>query len=75
MQAVKYWQAKCWMLSLIKSICLLLFLLSCECIENEDLIISDNIVNRHDFNYIYNPEYEICGQDLGKNATLLVYGM
>ena len=42
-------------------------------IENEDLelFLTHNIVNRHDFNYIYNPGYEICQN---KSVTLLVYG-
>lgn len=42
------------------------------CIENEDLVISQNIVNRHDFSYLYNPAHEICQNE---NITLLVYGI
>ena len=30
------------------------------------------IVNRHDFNYIFNPEYNICGKD-GEKLFLLIY--
>ena len=47
---------------------------SFECIQNEDLVINDTIVNGHDFNYIHNPEFEICGKNVENNITLLVYG-
>ena len=33
-------------------------------------IVQDHIVNRHDFNYVLNPEYEICKSD---DLFLLVY--
>ena len=39
----------------------------------DDLEVHDVIVNRHDFNYITNPEYRICGEDSGSNVYLLIY--
>jgi len=44
-----------------------------DCYENEDLFISNKIVNSHDFSYILNPEFEIC-RTKDSNITLLVYG-
>ena len=39
----------------------------------DDLIIHEDIVNRHDFIYLLNPGESICGINRGHNSSLLVY--
>ncbi len=57
-----------------KGLLILLILKYYKClVQNEDLIIHDNVVNPHNFNYILNPGHHVCGPDQGESVKLLIY--
>lgn len=39
--------------------------------EPDIFAYQSEIVNKHDFNYIYNPQFDICGKD--EKLFLLIY--
>ena len=42
-------------------------------VKNVDVLVHDEIVNKHDFSYTMNPRYEICGDNFSYDIFLLIY--
>jgi hypothetical protein len=41
--------------------------------EKDNLAYQADIVNPHNFNYVYNPKFEICGTSQSEKLFLLIY--